>query len=79
MRQPQGVQSSQSSTIKFKNFNQSSAMGVGSLGRVGRCCWVGSILHKTGYNYGIDGASKYYNPFYVTYRGKGSKGNTEEA
>lgn len=26
----------------------------------------GSILHKTGYNYGIDGASKYYNPFYVT-------------
>ena len=37
-------------------------MSVGSLGD-------GSILHKTGYNYGIDGASKYYNPFYVTYRG----------
>lgn len=33
--------------------------------------------HKTGYNYGIDGASKYYNPFYVTYRGKGSGRNTE--
>ena len=44
----------------------SSAVSVGSLGD-------GSILHKTGYNYGIDGASKYYNPFYVTYLGKGSR------
>ncbi|WP_412560630.1 hypothetical protein [Winogradskyella sp. MIT101101] len=70
MRQPQGVQSSQSSTIKSKNFNPSSAVSVGSLAN-------GSILHKTGYNYGIDGASKYYNPFYVTYRGKGSSSNTE--
>ncbi len=25
-----------------------------------------TILHKIGYNYGIDGVSKYYNPFYVT-------------
>jgi len=36
-----------------------------------------SILHKTGYNYGIEGASKYYNPFYVTYRGKGSNAKTK--
>ena len=43
-----------------------SAKSVGSLGD-------GSILHKTGYNYGIDGASKYYNPFYVTYRGNGNQ------
>jgi hypothetical protein len=48
----------------------SSDVSVGSLGD-------GSILHKTGYNYGIEGASKYYNPFYVTYRGKGSGRNTE--
>jgi hypothetical protein len=44
----------------------SSAVSVGRLGE-------GSILHKTGYSYAIDGARKYYNPFYVTYRGKGSQ------
>lgn len=68
MKQPQGVSYLQTLTIKVQVSMFSSTMSVGSLERS-----KGSILHKTGYNYGIDGASKYYNPFYVTYRGKGSQ------
>ena len=58
MKQPQGV-SLHNLLNKNETINPYYKLSVGSLDE-------GSILHKTGYNYGIDDASKYYNPFYVT-------------